>query len=87
MGGEVINNPEHREEVRKMMESVIVIQASHITSIDQICYTALCEQFRALDVGETIPNYIPTFINSIDGKITVKWEEWKQYTKFNEKVQ
>lgn len=81
-GGEVFENERQRNELRLIMESLIIIQCTHISSIDQLCYVALCEQFRPVKKGENIPTYIPMFsLNEENELLEVIWEEKTDYFK------
>lgn len=80
LGGEIFNSIEQRNELRMIMESIIVIQAVHIQSLDQLNYVALCEQFEPVQVGEKIPAYVPMFNLDEHGvKISITWEKPSMY--------
>lgn len=86
-GGDIFDDKQQREELRLIMESVIIIQATHITSVDQIAYVALSEQFEPVEVGGKIPGYMPMFELDKDGnRIKCIWEEQQAYAKIKQEA-
>lgn len=79
MGGEIFDNPDQREELRLIMESIVVIQAVHVTGLDQLSYVALCEQFEPLEKGSEIPHYLPMFFIDEEGNRSIVWEKAQDY--------
>lgn len=83
-GGDIFDNPQQRHELKLIMESVIIIQATHISSLDQIAYVALSEQFEVVEPGGNVGGYLPTFELDKDGNyIACKWETHEDYMKLN----
>ena len=79
-GGQIFSNEKLKEEFKAMMDTVFVIGAIHIQTMDTIMYTALSEQFEKLKINEPIPNYLPLFEHE-DGK--VKKVTWVLHEAYN----
>ena len=83
-GGDVFDNPEQRDELRMIMESLIIIQCTHIVGIDQLAYVCLCEQFRPIEKGDIMPSYVPMFeVDDVGKRTKVIWEENINYFPVN----
>lgn len=75
-GGTIFRTDVQREELKLIMESIVIINAIHVTNLDQIAYIALSEQFEEIEVGEIIPSYHPMFEVDEKGKrIKCIWEK------------
>lgn len=81
----IFHNKQHREELRLIMASIVVVNAVHFQAMNQVNYVCLCEQFKPIEEGVPVPGYIPTF-KMEDGKpVECVWESHEEYIKNTEK--
>lgn len=77
----VFSNKRHREELRLIMASCVVVNAVHFQAMNQVNYVVLCEQFEPVEEGVPVPGYIPTFRLEEGIPVDCVWEPQEEYNK------
>lgn len=80
----IFSNPLHREELRLIMASCVVVNAVHFQAMNQVNYVVLCEQFEPVEEGTPVPGYIPTFEMKEGKPVKCVWESHEEYLKNQE---
>lgn len=74
----IIDLDEHMREAKIVLARVVVVRAEMLYQDHAIEYTAICDDFDVVDVGEMVPEY--NALLQYDGMGGCKFRGWERFT-------